>query len=371
MLFIDNETVRRVLTIADAIDSQDEAFRGLVDGGAIHRPRIDVYVPTGREEDYYRWGTMEGASRDLGVFAIRMKSDVVSWPEDENGNWTEEKYCVEPGTYCGLIFLFSTVNGEPLAIINDGELQHARVGAGGGLGVRYLSRPDCKVVGMIGSGGMARTYLRAFCNERPIEKVRVYSPTKKNREAYAAEMMDSLNIDVEPVDDPEAAVRGADIVSTCTDAMRPVIKGEWLEPGMHVTNLGGYELDETTFERANVVVRQGIGGARLMEDPRIQYGRGHSPVAFIAGNEEEMKRLPPAGRRMGQFGSGPGYPSFTDLVNSVVPGRTSRDDITLYLNGGNQGLQFAAVGRVVYDKAREQGLGHEVPTSMFLQDIRD
>ena len=130
MLFIDNETVRQVLTIEDAINAQDRAFRGLVDGGSIHRPRIDVYVPTGREDDYYRWGTMEGASRDLGVFAIRMKSDVVSWPADANGNWTEEKSCVEPGTYCGLIFLFSTVNGEPLAIINDGHLQHARVGAG-------------------------------------------------------------------------------------------------------------------------------------------------------------------------------------------------------------------------------------------------
>ena len=130
MLFIDNDTVKQTLSIADSIDSQDRAFRGLVDGGSIHRPRIDVYVPTGREEDYYRWGTMEGASRDLGVFAIRMKSDVVSWPEDASGNWTEEKYCVEPGTYCGLIMLFSTVNGEPLAMINDGYLQHMRVGAG-------------------------------------------------------------------------------------------------------------------------------------------------------------------------------------------------------------------------------------------------
>lgn len=372
MLFIDNEAVRRVLTIADAIDSQDAAFRGLVDGAAIHRPRIDMYVPTGREDDYYRWGTMEGASRDLGVFAIRMKSDVVSWPEDENGNWTEEKHCVEPGTYCGLVFLFSTRNGEPLAMINDGELQHMRVGAGGGLGVRYLSREDSRVVGMIGSGGMARTYLKAFCNERPIDKVRVYSPTRKNREAYAAEMMDSLNIDVEPVDDPEAAVRGADIVSTCTDAMRPVIRGEWLEPGMHVTNLGGYELDEAAFERASVIVRQGIGGAKLADDPRIQYGRGHSPVAFVAGTEDEMQRLPSAGLRMTQMSSSSSsYPSFTDLVNGAAPGRTSPEDITLYLNSGNQGLQFAAVGKVVYDKAREHGLGHEVPTSLFLQDIRD
>jgi len=371
MLFIDNETVRRVLSIGDAIDSQDEAFRGLIDGASIHRPRIDMYVPTGREDDYYRWGTMEGASRDLGVFAIRMKSDVISWPEDENGNWTEDKYCVEPGTYCGLIFLFSTRNGEPLAMINDGELQHMRVGAGAGLGVRYLSREDSKVVGMLGSGGMARAYLKAFCNERPIEKVRVYSPTKKNRDAYAAEMMDSLNIEVEPVDDPEAAVRGADIVSTCTDSMRPVIRGEWLEPGMHVTNLGGFEIDEVTFRRTDVIVRQGIGGAKLAEDPRIQYGRGHSPVAFVAGSDEEMKRLPPAQTRMGEISGASPYPSFTDLVSGAVKGRESRDDITLYLNTGNQGLQFAAVGKVAYEKARELGLGHEVPTGMFLQDIRD
>ena len=370
MLFIDNDTVKQTLSIADSIDSQDRAFRGLVDGGSIHRPRIDVYVPTGREEDYYRWGTMEGASRDLGVFAIRMKSDIVSWPEDASGNWTEEKYCVEPGTYCGLIMLFSTVNGEPLAMINDGYLQHMRVGAGAGLGVRYLAREDSSVVGMLGSGGMARSYLEAFCNERPITKVRVYSPTKEHREGYAAEMSDVLNVDIEPVDDPESAVRGADIVSTCTDTMRPVLHGAWLEPGMHVTNLGGFELDDAVYSRADVVVRQGIGGARLAEDPRIQYGRGHSPVAYVAGNSEEMSRLPKEGGRMAGMGTG-SYPSFTDLAGGRIPGRTSADDVTLYLNGGNQGLQFAAVGAVVYRKAKEMGLGRELPTEWFLQDIRD
>jgi alanine dehydrogenase len=370
MLFIDNETVKRVLTIADSIDSQDRAFRGLAEGGSIHRPRIDVYVPTGREEDYYRWGTMEGASRDLGVFAIRMKSDIVSWPEDANGNWTEEKYCIEPGTYCGLIMLFSTVNGEPLAMINDGYLQHMRVGAGAGLGVRYLSREDSHVVGLLGSGGMARSYLEAFCNERHITKVRVYSPTKEHRDGYAAEMSDVLNVDIEPVDDPESAVRGADIVATCTDSMRPVLDGAWLEPGMHVTNLGGYELDQGVFSRASVIVRQGIGGAHLSEDPRIQYGRGHSPVAYVAGNEQEMSRLPaPGGHNSG--GGSSTYPLFTDLVGGNIAGRTSPDDITLYINGGNQGLQFAAVGSVVHRRAKEMGLGRELPTEWFTQDIRD
>src|SRR5437763_3567727 len=102
---------------------------------------------------------MEGAND--GYFAIRMKSDIITWPKAESGNWTEEKYCREPGTYCGLIFLVSTKNAEPLAFINDGVLQHFRVGGGAGIGVRYLSRADANVTAMLGAAGMARTFLDA------------------------------------------------------------------------------------------------------------------------------------------------------------------------------------------------------------------
>ena len=72
--------------------------------------------------------------------------------------------------------LFSTRNGEPLAIINDGHLQHMRVGGGAGLGAKYLARPDAHVVGMIGSGGMARTYLSAFASVRDVTKVARLQP---------------------------------------------------------------------------------------------------------------------------------------------------------------------------------------------------
>ena len=106
MLVINNETVSRLLDMQSCIDAQERAFRQLDSGRSIHRPRIDMYVPCQRDDGYYRWGTMEGANG--GFFAIRMKSDVVHWPKDDNGNWTEEKYCVKPGTFCGLIMLIST-----------------------------------------------------------------------------------------------------------------------------------------------------------------------------------------------------------------------------------------------------------------------
>ena len=138
---------------------------------------------------------------------------------------------------------------------------------------------------------------------------------------------------------------------------------------MHVTNLGGAELPEGVFSRAVVIVRQGVAGLPMPEgDDRIQAGRAHSPAAYIAGSEEEMKRLPPP--MGGQFLGAGRYPSFVELAKGEVT-RTSRDQITVYLNGGNQGLQFAAVGSLVYNECRERELGRPLPTEWFLQDIRD
>ncbi|HUZ72430.1 MAG TPA: hypothetical protein VMU87_05550 [Stellaceae bacterium] len=89
MLIIDNTAVSELLTMADCIRVQEEAFCKLPSGGAAHRPRIDLYYPCARDDGYFRWGTMEGANGDC--FAIRMKSDIITWPRDKDGNWTEDK----------------------------------------------------------------------------------------------------------------------------------------------------------------------------------------------------------------------------------------------------------------------------------------
>jgi ornithine cyclodeaminase/alanine dehydrogenase-like protein (mu-crystallin family) len=266
MLFIDNATVERVLTMKDCIEVQEQAFQQSLSGQSMQRGRLDFYAPCDREDGYYRWGTMEGVSH--GVLAIRMKSDIVTWPRDESGRFTEDKYCVEPGTYCGLIFLLSTQNGEPLAIINDGYIQHMRVGGGAGIGVKLLSRENSSVVGMLGSGGMARTFIEAFLVVRPIKSVRVYSPTKDHREQFAREMSEKHGIEVCAVDSPEEAVRSVDILSTCTDSMTPTVKPEWLEPGMHLANLGPAEIDASVMAAIDIVIRQGTSGLRVVKNDR-------------------------------------------------------------------------------------------------------
>jgi ornithine cyclodeaminase/alanine dehydrogenase-like protein (mu-crystallin family) len=275
---------------------------------------------------------------------------------------------MQPGTYCGLVLLFSTQNGEPLAIINDGYLQHMRVGASAAVGARLLAREDAHAVGIIGSGGMARTVLEGLVQVRNIKTVKVYSRTAANREAFADEMADRLHIAVEPVASAREAVQGAEILATCTDSMNPVIEGGWIAPGMHVVNIGPHDLGPDAIARMDVVVRQGIDALPIPEDAVFRKGVGHSHGAFVGGSPEEQKRLPKASPKRVTQTAGPLY---ADVISGKAPGRISPGQITQYRPVGNWGLQFSSVGAVVYRRAKEQGLGRILPTEWFLQDIKN
>lgn len=183
-LIINNHDVERLLTMEDTIAALEDAYLALAAKEAVCRPRIDIRIPTSDPAKNYQWGTMEGGST-AGYFAIRMKSDII-YESQYNGVVTHEKYCTRPGLFCGLILLTSIENGEPLAFINDGHLQHMRVGADGGIGVKYMANEDAEVVGMLGSGGMARTHMQAFTRVRTIKKLQVFSPTRETARHSAA-----------------------------------------------------------------------------------------------------------------------------------------------------------------------------------------
>jgi alanine dehydrogenase len=233
---------------------------------------------------------------------------------------------------------------------------------------------------MIGSGGMARTFLEAFTCVRDIRLCKVYSPNAARREAYAEEMSKKLGIEVRAMDSAREAIRGVDILSSCTDSMRPVYDAEWIEKGMHVTNLGRREMPDAAAEKFDLVVRQGVAGLQMRQTERFQAERGLSPAAYIGGSEEEMKRIPAKNAQPGFGGDTPEFndrgrggdkPEFADLVTGKCKGRTSRDQVTFYRNVGNQGLQFSCVGGWVYELAKKRKMGREIPTEWFLQDIRD
>ena len=371
MLLIDNETVASVLTTTDCIDAQERAFAGTLTGASVGRPRLDTFVPCDEPDGYYRFGSVEGAAD--GVHAVRLKSDIMTWPRDADGTWSERKHCVRPGTYCGLVLLFSTANGEPLAILNDGHLQHMRVGAAAGVGARLLARPDSTRVGLIGTGGMARTVLEALHAVRPVRTVRVWSRTAANRDRFSADMSARLGIDVQPAASGEDAAGGADILATATDSMLPVVEPAWIEPGMHVVAVGPLDLHPGCEDRIDLVVRQGEEAFDMPESGQFRRDLGHSRSAFVGGSPAEQARLPPVKRKGGATsgGSKRRWPFYAEVLAGHAPGRTGPGQVTQYRPVGNWGLQFAACGALAYREAKARGLGRTLPTEWFLQTIKN
>ena len=367
MLFINNDVVAQVLTMRDTIDVLERSYRQMVTKEAVCRPRVDIQIPMAEQNKIYQWGTMEGGSQS-GYFAIRMKSDVI-FEQEYNGAVTQEKYCTRPGRFCGLILLTSTRTGEPLAFINDGVLQHMRVGADGGIGVKYMSRADAAVVGMLGSGGMARTHMEAFMCVRDLKKLQVYSPTPANREAFAQEIRETYGIEAVVCNNPRDVYRGADIVAALTDSAVPVLDAQWIEPGTHVVNVGGRHPDAKTLAKVDMYLRFGSAPApwgqpdMALEDEYVTYAA------------QPRSRPNVTLKRTGERGHGAVLPdrmiTFKDIVEGTDRGRSAATQITYSERGNLQGAQFWAVGGLVYEKARAAGLGNEIPTEWLLQDIRD
>lgn len=367
MLLIGNDDVSRLLAPRDTIGALEEAYADLAAGEAVCRPRIDVRMPTGDGRTVYQWGSMEGGSSRSGYFAVRVKSDVLV-EREYAGTRTQEKYCTRPGLYCGLVWLFSARDGAPLALINDGVLQHQRVGADAAIGARHLARPGTRVLGMLGSGGMARSHLAALHATFPLERVQVFSPTQAHREQYAAEAREQYGIDAVAVADPALVYRGADLVAGCADAVGEVVKGGALEPGTHVVCAGG-RLDRAAYERIDVWLRLGDAPA---PDGRPEWRTAAESVAYVARPEDPVwsrhharrhERRPPAPRTR--------VVRLAELLAGSSKGRARPEEITFSERGNIQGAQFFAVAGRVYELARKHGLGRELPDDWLLQTVRD
>jgi ornithine cyclodeaminase/alanine dehydrogenase-like protein (mu-crystallin family) len=362
MRLLTNADVASVLSMAEGIKALRTGYADLARGDAAYVPRIDLYAPTGRDDDYYQWGSMAGACRSYGVVAVRIKSDVTSWPDGR----TSEKYCCEPGTYSGIILLYSITNGEPLALLQDGYLQHVRVGAAAGIGVDLMARKDADTLGLIGSGGMARTYLEAIAAVRPLTAVRIYSTTTANRERFAAAAREELGLNAQGVGSAQEAVEGASIVATATDAMKATFDPAWLSPGTHVTCVTRRELSHELVARADRVLQLGINTVPYGSPvPDMEWKAG-GIASYVSGQPDERARIPSS--KDAETGV---FPTLADVHRGQAQARASDEDITLFVTTGTQGLQFAAVGGRVWQLAQERDLGHPFPTEWFLQDIRD
>jgi alanine dehydrogenase len=353
-LILSNDDVAKLLTMPDCIAVMEEAYVELAEGRGVSRTRSDCFTPTARSDATYSLKSMDGVVPKLGIGAVRINSDIITWPKRGN-NMRREKVPAAPNNrYVGLVLLFSVENGEPLAILPDGVMQRIRVGAANGLGIKHLARKNAKSVGILGSGWQAGAQLMAACAVRDIETIRCFSPNAQKRLAFASEMSALLGVEVVPVAQPEEAVRNADIVMCATNTLDSIFFAHWIEPGMHLSSIKRPEIEAPAIKRAERVV--------------IHWNEP-SPLHVVAKGVVNEEKAEGRGWQVADDIDFKKLPTLPELILGRVAGRQAETDVTCFINNIGLGYQFAAAGAVVYRKAKESGLGHELPTDWFTEDV--
>lgn len=353
-LILSNEDIEHLLAMRDCIAALEDAYAELAEGRGISRLRSDSFAPTSRGDALYSLKSMDGICPKFGVGAVRINSDIVTWPQD-GGTARRVKVPSAPNQrYVGLVLLFSVETGEPLAIMPDGVMQRMRVGAANGLGVKHLARKNARHVGILGSGWQAGAQLMAVTSVRDIATIRCFSPTPAKREAFCKEMSAMLGIKVIPVARPEDAIKGADIAMCASNTIDPIFFARWLEPGMHVTSIKRPEIETEALKRCDVLVLHTHAPA-----PQHLYTKG-VVVPEVATD------------RGWKVASGLDFentPTLPELIAGRAQGRAHEEQVTCFINNLGLGYQFAVAGAVVYRKAREKGAGRELPTEWFTEDV--
>jgi len=359
-LLLTNDDAKQVLTMGDTVFVLERLYEDLGRGRAVYRGRTDLFIPTSADvgDDMpaaYQLKTLDGAVPRLEVGSIRVTSDVVAFPT-VNGQRRRIKIpAAKNKRYVGLVFLFSSATGELISVLQDGFLQQYSVGAINGIGAKYLARKDATRVALFGAGGQAPPQLLALKEVRPITRVQVYTPTPGEAVAFAERHAAKMGLEMVAAASPEEVLEGADIVVTATNSRVPFFPAAWLAPGMHLSCLQRDEACNDCFRKLDVVVFH--TRAKELEYASSDFAEMERRHHF------EMRDHPKRDIDWNDF------PDLGALVTGRIAGRTDDRQRTFFLNSTGCGAQYTAVAHLVYTRAKERGLGHQVPTDWFVQEI--
>jgi len=314
-LLLTEKDVEGLLRMDDALRAVEEGFLALGRGEATNRARQRV-------------GTRETAVNVM----------LASWPA--RGYAGFKYYTASRAGIRFWVHLFDLATGDLVAVIQANRLGQQRTGAASGVATKYLARSDASTVGIVGTGWQAQSQLEAVCAVRSIRRIRCFGRDKARREVFAKKMSSAVGVNVEAARSAEEAIRDADIAIAATNAPQPVIRGEWLRAGCHINAIGANrletrELDDTAVQRSAFVATDSIEQAKSESGDLV----------------ESMKRGLIGWDRVHEIG---------DVIAGKVVGRTKADDITLFKSHGIA-IEDVAVAAVVYERARDGGIGNPIP----------
>jgi ornithine cyclodeaminase len=320
VLFVNEADVRRLLPMDDCVPLMREALASLSRGDVIVPLRSKVMLPDGSG----LLGLMPGYLGEPRSFGLKV---VTVMPGNHGTTYDSHQ---------GVVMLFGVAHGEPLAILDATSITAIRTAAASAAATHLLARADAGDLALIGSGAQARAHLAAMRAVRTLRRVRVWSRNRAHAETLAREEGPKAGVEIEVSASGEEAVRGADLVCTLTASKEPVLQGAWLSPGAHVNAVGACfathrELDTETVRRA----------------------RFYTDCRESCLNEAGDLLIP---LREGAITDGHLLGEVGEVILGRAPGRSSRDDVTVYESLG-VAVEDLAAAHSIHRRAMRTGEG--------------
>jgi ornithine cyclodeaminase/alanine dehydrogenase len=319
---LSRKDIEGFFTMQMCMEAVEKAFADLATGNAAMPQRTPIMVPDQHGIALF----MPAHIKSLGALGAK----VVTVYKDN-----PSKHRLP--TVLGTIILLDEETGFPLALMDGGYLTAMRTGAVSGVATKYMARPEAKVAAIFGTGVQAFTQVLGIHAARHLDRVLAYSLDPVDaRQRFADRITEKTGVSVVLVADPEAAVAQSDIVILATTAATPVLDGRWVKAGIHINGVGSHaptmrELDTLTVQKSRVICD--LTGA-------CQAEAGDFMIPAKAG-EWGWDRV------AGDLG---------DVIVGKVPGRTSRDEITLFKSVG-LAIQDMSAARIVFNEAVKRGIG--------------
>ena len=327
-LLIREEDVAKAVSLRDFVEAAEDGFRQYGMNLAQTQPRREVRI---RNKDLLhadpRMVRIGQGLAFLEQSEIAVANHILSFPEVGN----------PPLRMLNIII--DAKDGKTIAAVQSLRLLAMRTGASGAVGAKFLSRKNSSVVGTIGTGRQGRHQLRFLLLVRPISKAYAYSLVPAETETFCREMSTELDIDVRPAESIEQVVRNSDIVVTTTQSTSPIIKAEWLKPGLHINIMGAddtpkIEVEGAALKKADKLVITAIDC--------FLAGQLRKPIEEGIISEKDV------------------YGNIGEIIAGIKPGRQTDDEITIYHSPGTT-LEDAAAAYKAYLRAKQLGLGINIP----------
>lgn len=326
LLFLSRRDLEPLLDMKDVLGYVEEAY-GLYarskagENPAAFSPMVAFHTRVPNSDIDYRAGTMD---------PIPTLCSTMGFGYGDN----PEKHGISGLFAIGVLTNVET--GVPVAVMEAEYLSNMRTGAGAAVASKYLARKDPKVIGIIGSGNLARHTLNAHLKQYgSVEDVRTWSRTDAQRERFASEMKEQHGAPVRPVASPREAVEGADIIYCCSRSREPRVMREWVAPGAHINAFGAdapgkQEVDPRILQEAKVVVDS-------LDQCKIG-GDIHKPLAEGIISESDIH---------GEIG---------EVINGWKAARENDDELTVMDSTGLSALDIFTFYHA-YEAAKENGVG--------------